>query len=430
MTSTLCPSDAALLGSIFHGHTQEIDNSGFQPAWLESPVSQEVVSAAFSLNRTKKAVNILNIMATAKAVPPDAWPAVYALSKNGFGDVDWRNAVRACKDNHITREATRIYQAMGKNLSDPKARIEVNSWLPNVTHQLTTLFDTGRTKDSTPSALLDEQIPSLKFQSLIPEFNELWGGGYRNWMLAIYAGCPGHGKSTTLITHACDCIIQGRMVSMVVNELMPSLIARRILRGLTGLTEEEIDSKHCTSTERQEMYEQWKKWMDNHLRIYDADMYNTAWMRRIVTWDRPDALIIDYLRNMPGMLGTRSAPADPVGEMAYELLDIYRSEKVCVITAGQMSDANSKGFQKNNHAEPAIIYGSARTIQAAGIYVGTKRDYEHYATQYFRGWKNSFTSEMDVEVRVPYNTRDAIYTIEGEARREFLRRQHEQSSHS
>lgn len=328
MNATLCPSDSSLLGALFHGHTGEVDNSGFQPNWMENPVAQEIVSAAFTLNRQHKAINLLNIMASARGINPLCWTDVKVIAANGYGDVDWRNAVKACQNNYMAREAQRLHDEIGRRLNDPKTMYDVNSWLPSINHQLTTLFDTGKSKDAKPSSLLDEEVPTIKFTSLIPGFNELWGGGYRSWMLAIYAGCPGHGKSTTLISHAVDGITQGKTVSMVVNELMPAVVARRVLRGCSGISEREIEAKRGDTTERHEMMMQWKSWMDSHLRIYDTEMYRPSMMRRIISWDRPDLLVIDYLRNFPGMLESKSQNVDPVGEMAYEMLNLYRDEKI------------------------------------------------------------------------------------------------------
>lgn len=408
---SLSPSDSAVIGTVFHGHTAEIDRDGFDPNWLESFEAREVLHAALVLSRQGKPVNLLNVMAVANKVDRAAWPIIIEIGKNGYGDVSWRDAVKSARNSYFDRETKRIYAEMGANLNDKNKRNCIQDWLPALNYKLSTMFDSGRPKDSTPSQLLEEEVPTIKFQSLIPGMNELWGGGYRSWMLAIYAGCPGHGKSTSLISHAVDAITQGKQVSFIVNELMPAVITRRILRGLSGLTEQEIEKKQGNTPEREELRKQWIVWMDNYLRVYDSEMYRPSWMRRIIAWDKPDLLIVDYLRDYNGMLDGKMSSKDPVGDMAYEMLDIYRSEKVCIITAGQMSDKNSQDFQKNDHAKPAIIYGSARCIQAAGLYIGTKRDNQLAEVQYYRKWKDSFTGHMDVEARVRFNPLTHVYQI-------------------
>jgi hypothetical protein len=281
--------------------------------------------------------------------------------------------------------------------------------LPLLTAKTNTLMATGKTKDADPVSLFQKSVPQIVAKSVVPQINDILGGGYRDGMLVVYAGITGHGKSTILITHACDLALQKKRVSVIVNELMPELFFKRVLRGCSRLTEGEIERKKGNTPERDEALKSWLAFLQQYVRVYDSEFYSPKWMDRVCSWDDSEALIVDYIKEVSG--GGRSQGVDQPGDMAFAMLDLYRGRRIPILSAGQMSDANAKAFLKNDSAPAPIIYGSARVQQATTVYVAMKKDNLFQNMGYFHRHKDSYSSTTDAGVRIPYDPNANTFTI-------------------
>ncbi len=403
----LASTDMAVIGACFHDHSAEIDRAGFQPEWLVSQEAREVVGAILTLVHQNKAVNPLNVMATARGVSQGVWGEVLNISKNGYGDVDWRLSVKAARDVYLSDQMDKLIRETQNKLNQ---RHDPNRVLSDHAAKINTLLDTGKPTGADPASLFSKETPKVVWRSMIPEFNTLLGGGYRNGMLVIYCGCTGQGKSTALITHAVDCVMQGKRVTVIVNERPPEVFFQRVLRGTSGLSEQEIQERKGSDESRDLALRQWMEYLQPMLRVYDREFYTPRRIERAVAWDQSDALLIDYLQDKRVSGGRKEE--DPVGEMASFLLDLQQDRRIPIFTAGQMSDSNTKDFiKKGGSAGMPIIYGTGIPGYVSSIYVAMKKDNERMFWEYFHCYKNTFLDVVDYSVRVEFDRNKFIYRI-------------------
>jgi hypothetical protein len=152
----LASTDMAVIGACFHDHSAEIDKAGFQPEWMVSPEAREVVGAIMSLVHQGKVVNPLNVMAQARRVSQPTWGEVLEISKNGYGDVDWRLSVKAAKEVYVSRQLDTIITDTKTKLAN---HVDPNQVLADHATRLNSLLDTGKTTGADPKSLLSKDTP-------------------------------------------------------------------------------------------------------------------------------------------------------------------------------------------------------------------------------------------------------------------------------
>ncbi len=396
----LPPADAAILGAIAHGHINEIDSDQFNPDWLETETARQMTLAAVDLHRRGQTVNLINVLAQAsRKMDKAAWPEVMYIWNNGFGDVSAHTAITAAKQSFWVREVRRINAEEQRLLTNSPGDIE--RWLPSVTGQRAGLIRKGEAYDSRPSAQADKPIPQIRFQSLLPVFNEIMRGGYRDGALHIYAGITKHGKSTTLKTHICDGVLQKQFCVLIITENTPQLAIAEIIHALSNLTMDEIAKKKFegtsdeTAEQRRGYYDEWLAYLDAYLRVFPWDWLNDSKLKQIARWYHPQVIAADYLHQQPGLFSQKMDTKDEMGSFADFLLSYAKEEGICFLTAGQIADAASQKLLKGDTSTPAILYGSAKVGHASDTYTFLKRhpDKKNYA--YFRVWLDRFTGRLD-----------------------------------
>src|SRR3990167_6054931 len=282
----LPPADTAILGAIAHGHINEIDSDQFNPDWLETETVRQMTLAAVDLNRRGQSVNLINVLAQAsKKIEKSAWPEIISIWNDGYGSVSAHTAIMAAKQSYWVREVRRINAEEQRLLANSPGDIE--RWLPAVTSQRAQLIRKGEAYDSRPSAQADKSIPQIRFKSLLPIFNEIMRGGYRDGALHIYAGITKHGKSTTLKTHICDGVLQKQFCVLIITENTPQLAIAEIIHALSNLTMDEIATKKFMGTEgetaeqRKGFYDEWLAYLDSYLRVFPWDWLNDSRLNQI-----------------------------------------------------------------------------------------------------------------------------------------------------
>lgn len=399
------PSDESLLGAIFHGHAQSLDQAGLQPEWVEDGLVKEVVRAALNVSRSGQPVNLMNVMSQARNIQGEAWRPIMEISLNGYGNVEWKSALKASRAAYLLRQFGFVMAEARKKYSVRPSDIE--DWLPGVITTLDQLNATGIVYDARPSTIYLEDVPEVKFQSRMPEVNEMLRGGYRA-LLLIYAGVTGQGKSTMAYSHLVDILGQGKTGVLVDTENSRRKALNRILLGMTRLTEQEVAARKGRNEERHDILQQTLVYLDDHLRVFEITSYTDSRLENILRWEKPDVMCVDYLRDVPGMMTrftsykTRSDKVDSIGDMAYRMFEIANKYNVAIITGGQMSDENAQKFMRYDHHRVGTIYGSARPFHAADLVYGLKRFGGEANVGYFRNWKNRFDGIQDREYHLDF----------------------------
>jgi hypothetical protein len=402
---TLSPADEAVLASLKHGHAAQIDSLNLLPEWLESEPARAATAAALQLARLGKRVDIVNIRIhpLARHIPRDAWGPVVHVFTNGHKDVAPQDAVQAAHDAYVTREGEKITGEMTRMFAH--SRHQAPKDLLNYAQRVNALYSGAKVEKFRPSDIYEEDAPEVKFTSKIPQVNEMLGGGYRNGMLWIYLGAPGHGKTSALRTDAANGILQQKRVVYLVTENSTVKALHGILRALTGLTEQEIAKRAGNTPEREDIRKAWLKWCDQYLMLYGQKQFTVGKIERILACDKPDLLLIDYLRKDKGMTDERGFVEDPVGDFAYKLLDFTNHFGVAIGTAAQMSAENAKKFEAGKYMESApAAYGTDRPRQAADLYIGVRRSKTAPNYTNFFKWKDRFGNPIHTSWDLPFDT--------------------------
>jgi len=412
----LPPEDLGIISLCSHGQSLALDQSGFSPDWLTTSLAQRLVASAISLARDGKPVNILSILSRCRGLQPGEINQAIEIFKNGLGPVDFDSAKERAYNIYLHRQVSQVSQELSGLLASRKD--EVLAWLPDVTTELVQAIREGVTYDPRPSSHAKKELPQVAFVSLILGMNDILRGGYRNGELVVYAGLTKHGKTTTLNTHVVDSLLHRKKVVLIKTENTEQSATAEIILALTGLSPDEIITKIFLGNEtetgeaRQERYQTCLEYLDDYLRIYDWRWLNDERLKRIARWDRPQVIAIDYLKQQSaGFFARRTNSKDEVGDLADWLLTFAKEEGISILTAGQVSDQAAKMLVKNDTAEPAILYGSARVGYASDLYALIKRHVVKRNTAYFRVWLDRFTGVLDTIHEIPLDTSRRILSI-------------------
>ena len=212
-------------------------------------------------------------------------------------------------------------------------------------------------------------------------------------------------NSSMLRFHVVDALLQSKKVVYLITENTTNKAYRGVLLALTQLTEDEINARKGSTPERDKTLTDWRKHCQQYLKMYDVTRFSTDWIEKILAWERPDILVIDYTREISGMITGKTQPKDPVGDMTYRYLDLSNHFGTAIFSAGQMSGSNAEKFLLGKFNETApTVYNTDRPQQAVDLYIGVKRDnllLNH--THCFR-WKDRYYGVEFVPFSLPYDT--------------------------
>lgn len=386
-------SDQSILGVVAHGHTPLLDQQGFSPDWIDDKDIKSAVTAAISLSRQNKTVNLLNVMALAQNVKD--WPPLIKVWNNGYGDVDPQIALRSARTRYLAGQTVPIAQELLRKAQNEPDSIE--SWLPTQTTRLVSVVRQSTDYDPRPSAHYAKDVPQITFTSRIPVINRILRGGYRNGLLFVVVTPTAHGKSTLARTLTVDGVAQSKKVAYINNENTENKALVGILRGLSNLTEEEIVKRQGNTDERHAILLSWLAYVEDRLRIYDHTWYNDDRIRRILKWEKPDLLIGDYLRDLPGMFADGRRHENPVGDMADFLLQAANEYGVTTYWGAQISGEAASKYMRYGSHEPILAYGTVKVQQAADIYAGMRRHPTIRDAALVNVWKDRIGNEQDTE---------------------------------
>src|SRR3989304_4339921 len=87
--------------------------------------------------------------------------------------------------------------------------------------------------------------------------------------------------------------------------------------GVVPMEIETVESGgHLEYSRHESAYLKWKEYLEGYIQIYDWTYLNDSRLRRVVEWTKPDLVIIDYLKRIPGRMFVSSRHDDEVGDMS------------------------------------------------------------------------------------------------------------------
>lgn len=392
------PAGRMLIGIALSGRAAGLDTPAFRQEWVLNPTVAEIVSEAISLCR-ESAFTLAALMARCKSIRREMWPEIISVFRQER-EASPQQAMQAAKREYMLRVAREIkveIERLEKN--DPG---DVDAWLPAVATKIASAAWLGVSYDPRPSAHLQKPIPVVRFGSRIVGMDDVLRGGYRSETFLLYAAPSKHGKTTTLISHTADLILSGKRVAFINTENTEQLVVARLMMAF-GFRESEVTTRSFDDDERRNTFEKWLAALDSQLVVYGWDWLNTKRIERILSWDAPDAIVIDYLKAQPGMFNSKIEPKDPVGDMADFLKNVV-TQRAIVISAGQVSGEHAKLMLRsgNHDHEPVPLYGSARPGYASDLYVMIKRS-ETPGYAKFRVWYDRYTGRLDTVHEIPFD---------------------------
>lgn len=412
----LTHSEKAILGACRYGHSEKIDKSGFRTDYLPNPHIQKVVGACLTLARTGRVVNLLNVMSLAKGVPKEVWDEVTHIWKDGYGEVDPSLAMDSARNDYMVAHSRMIAQEI-ESLADTKPA-DVEKWVAEKTAQMVSLVRQGVVYDPRLSTHLSKKMPQVLFPSLCPQLNEAMRGGYRSHALYLWAGLNKQGKTTNAISCAIDAALQQKRVVYINTENAEQAAGAAMIYAVSGILANEIESLekggHLEDSKRESAYFKWKEYLEGFIQIYDWTYLNDSRLRRVVEWTKPDLVIIDYLKRIPGRMFVTGRHDDEVGDMSdFIANELCAGLGACVLTSGQVSgDAMQKLMKKEKPVgEPFIIYGSKRAIDPVSIYGLIKRTRQENVANFWV-WHDRIMARMDTSHDIPFNPLRKIWLLQ------------------
>lgn len=402
----LTPAGRMLAGIILSGRAGQLDAPAFKAEWILDADIREIVATAIVLSR-QDACTLAALMARCKSVSPEKWKSIIAAGR-AEKDASCAEAMSAARTEYVLSVAR---SAGAELLELSRGRPgEVDSWFPAMATKIASAAYLGVAYDPRPSTHLQRPIPTIRLGSRIVGMDDVLRGGYRSETFLLYAAPSKHGKTTTLITHTADLILSGKRVAFINTENTEQLVVARLLMAF-GFREQEIMERKFSTPEREEVFRNWISALDSQLVVYGWDWLNVKRIERILAWDVPDAIVIDYLKAQPGMFNSKVEPKDPVGDMADFLKNVV-TQKSIVISAGQVSGEHAKLIIRsgNHDHEPVPLYGSARPGYASDLYVMVKRSSTPgYAR--FRVWYDRYTGKLDTVHEIPFDAARKILAL-------------------
>jgi hypothetical protein len=414
---TLIPIvDQDIIGLCLHGQSEALDKSIFKPDWLQSDISRKLAEASISLTRDGQPVNPVSVVSRAKLSVPGLLTELIRLRKNGFGQAVMGDAVNHSYQVFAVNKAVGIADEMKRLAQNEPQNFE--KWLARQATSIVGLIHDGDAYDPRPSAHLQKPLPTVFASSLITGMNDMLRGGYKKPYFGVYAGVTSHGKSVTLDTHAIDLLLQQFHVAFIITENTEQKVTAKIAASMAGVDyDTEVAPGKFKGTEfespeeREARYKERGDYIEQYLTVYRSDYCNDSKLKRIAKWEKPDAIIIDYLKKQPGLFSRSGGGQDEVGDFADWLLDFANTEGICVITAGQMSKDAAKRFLKSGSTEDIILYGTARVEYASDQFIPLRRHPSLKNTAEFRVKKDRDGGKLDTKHVIPMDFMRKILEI-------------------
>lgn len=405
----------AIAWGIEHGEPvlEEMRRDGLRREWFSNRVIQTAVEAAMRLNLQGKDVSLLALMSHADGIGYDGWQSLAkGWTEATDGDkVNWKQFTPSLREFALLRQVDGILlDLQEQRQQEPK---QVKTWLPHFVQRLRTAWQSGADYDPTPSVIWQKGVPTKVIASTgLNTLDDVYRGGLRNGMVALWVIPTGHGKSRMAYTMASHSVGQGHRVVIITTEARPFDVVAGVLQSWLSLTDKEVESK--ASSMRGLVKDALEDALDKCLFVWDRSRGNSSEIEEILYWVKPTHLILDHLSPMAKQ--HRSSKFQKEHQVIADFSDFLETASMkhsCTITVfSQMSRENANKFKRNHDLPSAAAFGSAVPEQASSLAIIAMRHWSEVNTLYGLVKKDRLKGQIDTEFTLRHDpTTHSFYEV-------------------
>lgn len=225
------------------------------------------------------------------------------------------------------------------------------------------------------SDLLNEDS-SRRIATLIPEVDDILGGGIYPGELNVLLGPPKRGKSIWLLNMANAALYQGKKVLYISLELYGNKITARGVTRLSGIPTRDLYNN----------FDEVRKKLDSFHKKYNSELIIKHWptgfptthtfsnyLNTLITARKfhPDLLIVDYLDIMRPTLSKKDEYEDQ-GQIAVDLRGLACEFDLCLWTASQ----GTRSSYTKEVLDPTDLADSWKKAMAVDVLIGLMQSEE------------------------------------------------------
>jgi hypothetical protein len=386
---------------------EELRQSGLRREWFTNAILQEVVSGGMRLYLQSKDVSLLSLMSHCNAsVGFDGWQSLAKAWSEAqqMDPIDWRQYVPSLKEHALLREVDGVLLDLKEQRQQEPH--QVSKWMPHFLMRLRTALESGSDYSPTPSDIWSRGVPTKVIASTgLNVLDEVYRGGLRNGMVALWVIPTGHGKSSMTYTMAAYSVGQKHRVAVITTEARPFDVVAGTLQCYLGLTDNEVENKAGSDEIRDKWLGEAMDDLDRFLFVWGRDKGNAAEIEEVLYWVKPTHLILDHLSPMAKQHRTNKFQKEHsvIADFA-DFLEMACMKHSCTITVfSQMSRENTNKFKKNHDLPSAAAFGSAVPEQAASIAVIAMRHWSDLNTLYGLVKKDRPKGLIDTEFTIQHD---------------------------
>jgi len=193
-------------------------------------------------------------------------------------------------------------------------------------------------------------------------------GGFQRQALMIFAGRPGMGKTSFLLSAAVNAARQNQSVAIFTMEMGAEEIVQRMIAMETAISSEKLRRGDLNAAEYNRFVEAAGRISDFPIYIDDTPGLNPIQLRtktrRLQHEFGLDLVIVDYLQLMNGGAGFQNNRVQEIGYISRSLKELARELDVPVFSAAQLSRAvesrQDKRPQLSDLRESGCLTGDSR----------------------------------------------------------------------
>lgn len=404
------PQDAAAEKSVWLAIAQdpvrilgELKDAGLRREWFVNSILREAISGAMRLWLQDKPPSLLALMSHCNGIGKPGWDSLSQawIDATHSDPVDWRQFVPSLKEYALTREVDGVLLDLDEQRKqDPRG---VKKWMPHFLMRFRNALEFGLDYSPTPSDIWQRGVPTKVIASTgLNTLDDVYRGGLRNGMVALWVIPTGHGKSRLTYTMASAGVVQKHRVAVITTEARPFDVVAGVLQPYMGVTDIEIENKGKDNVLIKEAMGD----LDKYLFVWGRDKGTAPEIEEILYWVKPTHLILDHLSPMAKQHRTNKYQKEHsiIADFA-DFLEMASMKHSCTITVfSQMSRDNFHKFKRNHDLPSTAAFGSAVPEQASSIGIIAMRHWSETDTLYGLVKKDRLKGQIDTEFTLKHDS--------------------------
>jgi hypothetical protein len=342
--------------------------------WFTDPFFTDVISTSIRLRMQGQGVDPLSIMAASSGnVTQEKLMWLVDVWRNPGAPGRWEPFVEPLYQSLLLRDFDKwMADARSYRTKKPDG---VQGWLPSLVGSLESIM-TGEVYDARASTHYQQDLRTVTGRFGIPHWDRALKGGIWSSALVMVGGISNHGKSTLAYTLAAKCINRQTRVVFVTTETLPSEVVVGVLRPLVGLSDKRVRERDplCMDAMPQ---------LDRYMPVYGPRYSSIEMLQRVLRWESPAVVILDFLRAPPGSDG-RVPEHRIMADMGEGLRTLSNDFRCTIVAFGQFAAATAREFRDKNNLREVTLFGSARLYHAADQVIIMKRHQTEPNTGFFK----------------------------------------------